>query len=359
MNTNTCEFRRAVPVLHHKGPMLFSFITRTLPEVQKLLQYWRGRANMIPDPILRKQALDSLASKAFHCQGGAVYAASPRNPQLLEFIIAYQTICDYLDNLCDRAGSTDGHAFKQLHQSLLDALDPSRNSADYYKNYPHQNDGGYLGSLVELCREKLSGASNYHQVKQEVIALADWYSSLQIAKHINVEQREQVLRRWADYHVRNYPAIFWQEFAAASGSTLAIFALMRQAFMGRNDSQINLQLWDVYFPWICSFHILMDYFIDQEEDRRGGDLNFIFYYDNEAEMMDRLIYILSQCYQKVVTLPDRLFHEMVVDGLLAMYLSDPKVELQGYDSLRRQLLNNGSKRAWRTYRLCRAVRHFL
>jgi tetraprenyl-beta-curcumene synthase len=50
---------------------------------------------------------------------------------------------------------------------------------------------------------------------------------------------------------------------------------------------------------------------------------------------------------------------MVVDGLLALYLSDRKVELQGYHSLRRQLLNQGGKRAWRTYHLCRTVRHFL
>jgi len=339
--------------------MLFSFITRTLPDVQKLLQHWRGRAHKIPDPILRKQALDSLAGKAFHCQGGAVYAASPRHPQLLEFIVAYQTMCDYLDNLCDRAGSTDGCAFQQLHQSLLDALDPNRDSGDYYANYPYQNDGGYLRSLVETCRKNILCAPHYYQVQNEVIILAEWYSSLQAAKHIDIEQREQVLRRWADYHIANYPAFYWQEFAAASGSTLALFALMRQAFMGQNNSQIYRQLWDAYFPWICSLHILLDYFIDQEEDRQGGDLNFIFYYDNEAEMMERLTYILSQCHQKAAALPDGSFHEMVVDGLLAMYLSDPKVELQGYGKLRRQLLNHGSNRAWRTYRLCRTVRHFL
>jgi tetraprenyl-beta-curcumene synthase len=140
----TPVLREGLSGTHNKGTMLGSFVIRTLPQVQKLLQFWQAKAQGIPDPTLRQQALDSLAHKAFHCQGGAVYAAYPRNAQLLEFIIAYQTMCDYLDNLCDRAGSTDGHAFKQLHQSLLDALDSNRNPTDYYKNYPYQDDGGYL-----------------------------------------------------------------------------------------------------------------------------------------------------------------------------------------------------------------------
>ncbi|MDI9466831.1 MAG: tetraprenyl-beta-curcumene synthase family protein [Bacillota bacterium] len=355
----TPVLREGLSGTHNKGTMLGSFVIRTLPQVQKLLQFWQAKAQGIPDPTLRQQALDSLAHKAFHCQGGAVYAAYPRNAQLLEFIIAYQTMCDYLDNLCDRAGSTDGHAFKQLHQSLLDALDSNRNPTDYYKNYPYQDDGGYLSSLVKRCRENLSSASNYQQVQQEIMALAEWYSTLQVAKHIHIEQREQVLRRWADYHVRHYPGVYWQEFSAASGSTLAIFALMRQAYMGSSNRQTYLQLLDVYFPWICGLHILLDYFIDQEEDQLNGDLNFVFYFTDEAEMMARLVYILTECYQKAAMLPDYSFHEMVVDGLLALYLSDHKVELQGYHSLRRQLLNQGGKRVWRTYHLCRTVRHFL
>ena len=69
--------------------------------------------------------------------------------------------------------------------------------------------------------------------------------------------------------------------------------------------------------------------------------------------------ILSQCYEQVLALPESTFHEMVVDGLLAMYLSDRKVELQGYESLRQHLIDNGSNTAWRIYRLCRTVRRFL
>lgn len=359
MATTLSGSKSTLPFTHNKGSILFRYITRTLPEVQKLLHHWRIRANLIPNKMLRQQALDSLTNKAFHCQGGAIYAAHPYNSQLLQFIVAYQTMCDYLDNLCDRAGSTDGYGFSQLHRSLLDALDPSRGKADYYENYPHQNDGGYLSALVETCRQNLASATQYFQIQPKIMVLAEWYSSLQVAKHIAMDKREGVLYNWANSQLVNYPTLFWQEFAAATGSTLAIFALVRQAFMGNNDFRTYQQMWNAYFPWICGLHILLDYLIDQEEDRLGGDLNFVFYYDNEAEMMERLTIILSQCYEQVLALPESTFHEMVVDGLLAMYLSDRKVELQGYESLRQHLIDNGSNTAWRIYRLCRTVRRFL
>lgn len=339
--------------------ILFSFIFQTLPRVQKLMKQWQRKARAIPDQTLRQQALDSLAGKAFHCQGGAVFAAYPLNANLLRFIVAYQTMCDYLDNLCDRAGSTDGQAFRQLHRALLDALDPARSPVDYYKYYPFKNDGGYLKALVEECRRSLEQAVAYQEVQSQLIKLAEWYSSLQTAKHIHLEQREQVLCNWAKRQMADYPDLYWQEFAAATGSTLAIFALLRQAFMDNNQQRTYQLIYDAYFPWICSLHILLDYLIDQEEDRQGGDLNFVFYYDGSETVIERFTWLLSSCYQEIAGLPEYQFHRLVVDGLLAMYLSDSKVQLQGYEQLRRYLLNNGSTTAWRTYHLCCSVRRFL
>jgi len=357
MNLN--RSKRMISTSVNRNIILFSFITQTLSQVQKLLGQWQIKARAIPDQNLRQQALDSLAGKDFHCQGGAVFAAHPRNTNLLHFIVAYQTMCDYLDNLCDRAGSTDGQAFYQLHRALVDALDFTSGPVDYYKYYPYKNDGGYLNSLVQVCRCSLGQAFTYEEVQPKLIRLAEWYSSLQVAKHIHPEQREQVLCNWVNDQRADYPDFYWQEFAAATGSTLATFALLREAFNNYNQPQHFQIIYDAYFPWICSLHILLDYLIDQEEDRQGGDLNFVFYYDSSQLMIDRFTYLLSSCYQKVAGLPESPFHQVVVDGLLAMYLSDRKVQLQGYDHLRRHLLNHASPTAWRTYHLCCWVRRFL
>lgn len=69
-----------------------------LPEVRAELGLWRARAEAIADPELRKQALDSMNAKQFHCEGGGVYAAAnlEQRQVLIPLIVALQTISDYL-----------------------------------------------------------------------------------------------------------------------------------------------------------------------------------------------------------------------------------------------------------------------
>ncbi|MCG6537452.1 MAG: tetraprenyl-beta-curcumene synthase family protein, partial [Syntrophales bacterium LBB04] len=96
------------------------------PYVHRYLQDWRERAVRIPDPELRKQALASIDTKTFHCEGGSIYAllAGDNYPEAIRFVVAYQTISDYLDNLCDRSSSSDPEDFRLLHRSMRHALAP-------------------------------------------------------------------------------------------------------------------------------------------------------------------------------------------------------------------------------------------
>lgn len=347
--------------LESRPAILRHYIFRTLPAVQRLLSNWKRQAEACPDPELRRQALASIDSKAFHCQGGAVYAVpgGEWEPALLSFIVAYQTLCDYLDNLCDRAGSTNGQAFARLHLSLADALNPGQPKQDYYRYYPWKNDAGYISSLVDTCRESLVSLPAYALVQEEATRLADWYCQLQVYKHLSRESREATLASWAHSCLADYPQIFWQEFSAACGSTLALFQLMVMATRPQLQKEHLQPVMQAYFPWICGLHILLDYFIDRDEDRHGGDLNFTFYYADEPQMLKRLQLFVTRCHQEAGRLPDPVFHRTVVDGLLAMYLSDRKVKTQGFGPLAAQLLKTSGSSAFHTYRLCRLVRIFL
>ena len=84
-------------------------ILQVRPAARTFLQGWKERARRIPDPELRRQALASIEAKTFHCEGGSLcgLTAGDNYRQAIEFIVAYQTISDYLDNLCDQhiAGS--------------------------------------------------------------------------------------------------------------------------------------------------------------------------------------------------------------------------------------------------------------
>ncbi|CAM2959981.1 tetraprenyl-beta-curcumene synthase family protein [Paenibacillus sediminis] len=301
-----------------------------LPEVRTELDKWRETAKLIPDPELRKQALASIATKQFHCEGGAVYAAVnlPGRHILIPLIVAYQTISDYLDNLCDRSTSMDGDDFRLLHQSMLDAVDPSAELVNYYALHQEQNDGGYLHALVTTCQTYIRQLPSYPSVLPYIQDLVKLYTDLQVYKHIRPELREPALLKWWTIHKHRTPHLQWNEFAAATGSTLGVFMLFLAASQPRLHDDEASQIYAAYFPHICSLHIMLDYLIDQDEDRIGGDLNFCNYYDNSQMMLDRIAKIVEWARKDATTIPASSFHRMIIEGLLALYLSDPKVSEQ-------------------------------
>ncbi|MDD4801864.1 MAG: tetraprenyl-beta-curcumene synthase family protein [Syntrophomonas sp.] len=345
----------------NQSRLLFHYITKTLPQVRTHLQYWANEAAQCVDEELRRQALNSIAGKSFHCQGGAVFAVPyPQHEEpLLKLIIAYQTLCDYLDNLCDRANCLDGEAFRQLHESLLDALTPGTEIHLYYRNYPYQDDGGYINKMVLECRRCLEQLISYKVVYPYIISLAEKYIDLQVKKHIAWDDREKILQKWAESHLVEYPDMLWHEFAAASGSTLAIFSLLGLATRSNLQSSDSRTMVETYFPWICGLHILLDYFIDQEEDRGGGDLNFTFYYSDQREMINRFKIFIREAHSKASRLPQPDFAKTVIEGLLAMYLTDPKVKKQGIFKLAQDLIGESGWGARCTYHICSIVRRVL
>ena len=351
-----------------------------VPRVDRELARWRAALERCPDEELRRQGLASIRHKRFHAIGGAVYGLDPHpSSGLVALIVAYQTISDYLDNLCDRAGVYNGAAFARLHQSMLDALTPvlpARTTAavvrpgadDYYGLYPRTADGGYLRSLVDECRRQVARLPGYHAaVEAEVLRLARLYTDLQVRKHVRTENRVPVLVEWwrreggatgEEGEGGGLSDLAWWEFAAASGSTLAIFALFNLAAHGGPGPSPEAveRLSRAYFPWVCGVHILLDYLIDQEEDAREGDLNLVSFYRDARERRERLGYFVDRALESTSRLARPAFHQGVVKGLLAMYLSDPKVTAGGLDGLAAFLLDKAGPDARSMWRACRFLR---
>ncbi|MFD0674308.1 tetraprenyl-beta-curcumene synthase family protein [Cohnella sp. GCM10027633] len=315
-----------------QGP--FSLMKRVykyvLPEVRSELGRWREFAESIPDPELRKQAIDSITHKQFHCEGGGIYAAAnlAQRHVLVPLIVALQTISDYLDNLCDRSTSLDPEDFRLLHQSMLDAVTPGAPMRNYYALRAEQDDGGYLPALVERCQAMIAKLPGYAYAQEHVRELVGLYGDLQVYKHIAREKREPALQAWWELHASRYPALLWNEFAAATGSTLGMFMLFLAASDESFDAREAQRIREGYFPSICGLHILLDYLIDQAEDELGGDLNFCAYYEDQRMLNDRMANMVQAARSSADGLPFGKFHRMVVEGLVALYLSDPKVKGQ-------------------------------
>ena len=346
------------------GPLA---LTRALPvllrEVAGLLRDWHARAAAIPDPELRRQAEASLIKKRFHCEGGAVYAlaAGAAACATARFIVALQTISDYLDNLCDRSPAAGGEDFACLHTAMREAVRPPEHGPSFperfYALHPHHQDGGYLDALVRTCREAvgaLPGAAQGAFVA-EAAPLVDWYCELQVRKHLPAG-REGAVRSLASGLAAEAPGLYWWETAAATGSTLGVFALFATAAAGHLDAPGARQLRRAYFPWVTGLHILLDYWIDRAEDREGGDMNFTFYYRGTAEGARRLRAIGRRALIAVGGLPAAGFHRTVVAGLPALYLADPKVARQGLTGDAWSVLRASGPSTWLLYWAVRRLR---
>jgi tetraprenyl-beta-curcumene synthase len=332
---------------------------RVFPAVDQELAHWSNCAEKIPDPELRCQALASICSKKFHAQGGSIYALYPcvSDPKvIINFIVAFQTISDYLDNLCDRAGVEDETAFRQLHLAMSDAVEPEAGLNDYYRYYPYKNDLGYLTGLVTECRNQILKLPAFPVVINSLKHQIHLYTNLQSLKHLEKSIRKSKLSSWANFYQNLYPNLLWWEFAAATGSTLGIFLLTAAA------SEASLTVADVakidqaYFPYINGLHILLDYYIDSQEDQRMGDLNFVDYYNNRRQCQDRLQFFIDKSLKNCAFLRYSKFHQTIIRGLLSMYLSDAKALTALNRPTTTTLLKKSGAATNLYYRSCRLLR---
>ncbi len=338
--------------------LIARYVLNVFPKVDSELKIWRSVCQNAKDDLLAKQALESIRHKKFHAQGGSVYALYPKVnlPDAVKFIVSFQTISDYLDNLCDRSGVFNEASFRKLHLAMTDAIDPEAQIHDYYIMYPFKKDNGYLRSLVEECRSQILKLPSYHLVKNAIKKYVELYTDLQSLKHLQKEVREQKLTNWSKNYISQYKDITQWEFCAATGSTLGIFVLYAAASDPNLTKEEVGSIESAYFPWVCGLHILLDYFIDMSEDKEMGDLNFVHYYENLKHCEERLSLFIQRSFECCSVLRYPEFHMTVIKGLLSMYLSDPKAFLGLNRLAAKNLTKAGGKKTSMYHNMCRVLR---
>ncbi|GAK05326.1 LOW QUALITY PROTEIN: hypothetical protein JCM19037_3813 [Geomicrobium sp. JCM 19037] len=308
--------------------ILYRTYRETIPEVHQQLESWKRLADEIPEQELRNQAVWTIDDKDFHCEGGSVLAllAGGNKEAFIRFLCAYQTICDYLDTLCDKNDSQDPDDFRALHDALLDALTPGEPTKDYYRVRGGHDDGGYLHELVKECQQTLKTFPGYPAMKSAMKELAQYYVDFQVYKHVPEDEREGYLIAFYEEHAEKYPELRWYEFACCAASTLALYCLAAYAAAKPRTEQEAEKLKKGYFPWMQGVHIMLDYFVDQEEDFEEEEMNFAAYYTSEDEMVERFHFLDEKASHYLTGLPDESFHRKIKQGLYAIYLSDGDVQ---------------------------------
>jgi tetraprenyl-beta-curcumene synthase len=292
------------------------------PLLRAELCAWERRAAEIPDPQLRSDALLTLRRERLNAAGAALFAvvSVDPDPQLVQLLVAFQLIWDYLDTLAERPAEDVLANAAQLHRALVDALLPAGAPADYYALHPARDDGGYLAALVAACRAGSSALPRFDRVRALAVQEAVRARAVQAVNHAPASERAPALRAWAQ--ADGDADVSWFELAAAASSSLTIHALFAAAADAETTSATAERVRAAYLPWICALSTLLDSLVDEREDVVTGTMSFIGEYADRAQAVTRLQAIAARSLSGARSLPHGERHAVIVAGTVAMYLSN-------------------------------------
>jgi tetraprenyl-beta-curcumene synthase len=302
------------------------FLVNVMPLARAALGQLEHLAERIPDSQLRAQARTGLNAKAYHIAGacilGTLLPAAARE-HYVAIVAPLEAIYDFLDCLCDRHPLTEPRAFRQLHLALDDALDPSRPLCDYYAYGPAGDDGDYLRSLVLRVRRALQRLAGYDALLPCFRRSVELYADTQTYKHLPAAQRQLALEAWHAQHAESLGDLSWWEFGAAAGSQFHVYAPLYALFCSNFDELEST--YAAYFPAFCALHVLLDSFIDQQEDRDHAELNWVTCYSSFDIFVQRMRVLAQRSRTAFESLSMPRAHTFALRVMTLFYLTHPKV----------------------------------
>ncbi len=294
-----------------------------LAEVAREVSRWQARATEIPDPPLREDALSSLTRKRGHTDGAALFWTIPRirDPNLLRVLVAYEIIWDFLDCVNERGADAGQANGRQLHLALIDALDVTRPISDYYQLHKCKGDGGYLRTLVEVCRESCVALPSYEAIRPLLVREATRAQVLAINHDLDSTCRDAGLREWAASEFPDAHDATWYELTGAASASLTVHALLALAAEQTCDADNTGQACAAYFPWISAATTMLDSYVDQAEDLANGDHSYVSHYDAPQLAAARIRELIRRSFMEARAREDGERHTLIVACMVAMYLS--------------------------------------
>jgi tetraprenyl-beta-curcumene synthase len=326
--------------------------------VSKEIRQWRAAAERIPDPRIRADALDVLTHKRGNTDGAALFwtLVPRRDPGLLRLLVAHELIWDFLDSVSERGAAAGEHNGRHLHLAIVESLDPERPLSDYYRYHPWHDDGGYLRTLVETCREGLRRLPSYPLVRPIAVREATRALVQGLNHEPNAARRDRALRAWA---AREYPgdhAVTWFELTAAASASLVVHVMLTLAADLRCSERAIADTYAVYFPWVSLATVMLDSYVDQAEDAASGSHSYFTHYASDEQAIERLRESIVQSARRALRLPNGERHAVLVACMIAMYLSKDAARSPELRATTRDLARAGGSltclllpilRAWR------------
>jgi tetraprenyl-beta-curcumene synthase len=315
------------------------------PQVARELRRWRKQAVVIPDPTLRRQALEALQDKRRHAEGAAAFAViSPRaeRGQVVRFLVAFQVMYDYLDTISEQPGVDPLLDTMQLHTALTDALMPEVAQGPAYALHPQQDDGGYLAAFVDACRTSCSSLPAFPVVAPTVRSAARLAIRSQGYNHALPEAPTGFLMDevalWASREGGDAYSLTWWEVIGATGSSLAILALVAAAADPKLARSEFDAIHDVYVPWAGAVLALIDSLVDEAGDSAEATHSLVARYPSAEIAAERVSAFAGRALALTQETPHPERHALIVTSMIALFASSPEArDPQAREALHRAL----------------------
>jgi tetraprenyl-beta-curcumene synthase len=306
---------------------------RIYPKVARELRGWREQAAAIPDPTLRAHALATLRDKRKHAEGAAAFAVlSPRRSRanVVRFLVAFQSMYDYLDTISEQPVDDRFLDTMQLHTALTDALMPGVSMRAAYDLHPQQDDGGYLAEFIDTCQTCCSSLPAFPIVAAAVRSAAQLARASQGYNHAlqdaSPDFLAEVVVPWASAEGGDAHGLTWWEVIGATGSSLAILVLVASAANPGLEQSESDAIHAVYVPWAGAVLALIDSLVDQERDRADATHSLIGRYSSSDVAGERVAAFVGQALALTheTASPER--HALIVAAMIALFASSPEAD---------------------------------
>ena len=293
---------------------------------------WRALASEIPDRALREDALAALDGKRANIDGAALFWTLPtvRSPELLQLLVAYEILADYLDCTSERGAHAGIRNGLQLHRALFEALDPALAVSDYYRYHPWRQDGGYARALVDRCRETIVLLPSYEYIRPLATRAARLAQVLALNHEPDPRLRDVSLRAWAQQHPLGTGELAWFERTAAASAWLTVLALLALAADPGKCERHASATYAAYLPWVSLAGTMLDSYGDVAEDEATGGHSYLAHYPSAEEAVSRIGEIVGRALAEISLLPDAERHLVLASCMVAMYLSKDSARGRGH-----------------------------
>lgn len=338
---------------------MYKYAGRIVPEAERLLD---EVSIMLKDEVAGKEQNDDPSDRARSNLDLRCYSLFALYPGLdienaLSFIAAFHALTDYLDKLCRKNRIPDEAAVRRLYPAVQDAVDPERTTGGYQLDYSLK-DGKQLRMLVDQCRLRITALPSYSLVTGKMKKYVQLYIDLQAYRYLPPYIRQEYVETWADSYLRRYQGVTFWEFSAAAGSLLGVFTMFSAASDPRLTSNDVKALDEVYFPWVCGLHKLLEAYISARDDILTDQLNFTSYYANLRICEERLSCFVDKVTLLCSTLKNPEYHISLIKCLLSLYLSDSRAFFGMYGLASRKIIKNSpplTSLYWKTCKFLRRI----